>query len=95
MKAKKRKKRSKTQAERLASLEWNIKDAKEALKNAVDMGDWTGVRKYTGQIEKLELQRVRSSMRGSKRGYRDSLLMRHGSSEAAYLARQRGKSGAP
>lgn len=35
----KRRKRSKTQAERLASLEWNIKDAKEALKNAMDMGD--------------------------------------------------------
>ena len=91
----KRRKRSKTQAERLASLDWNIKDAKEALKNAVDMGDWRGVHKYTAQLEKLELQRVRSSMRGPKRGYRDTLLMRHGNSEAGHLARQRGKRGAP
>jgi hypothetical protein len=92
----KRRKRSKTQAERLASLDWNIKDAKEALKNAVDMGDWTGVRKYTAQIEKLELQRLRSSIHGRKRNRRDSvLLMRHRISDAGCLARERGKRGAP
>lgn len=35
----------------IARLEWNIRDAKEALVNAVGMNDWAGVRKYTAQIE--------------------------------------------
>ena len=48
-----RRRPSKTREQWLASLRWNIKDAAEALKNAVEMGDMAGVRKYAGQIERL------------------------------------------
>lgn len=38
----------------MRSLEWHINDAKEALTNAVAMGDWTGVIKYALQLKSLE-----------------------------------------
>jgi len=91
----KRRKRSKTQAERLASLDWNINDAREALKNAVDMGDWNGVKKYTNQLEKLELKKLRATQLGWRRSNRQTMLYRHRTSEAGHLARERGKRGAP
>ena len=50
-----------TKADNLARLEWNIRDAKEALKNAVDLGNWEAVRKYTAQIEALEKLHFKAS----------------------------------
>ena len=46
--------RTRTRTEYESSLRWNIKDAKEALHNAVDMSDWRGVEKYVGQPKALE-----------------------------------------
>lgn len=39
---------------RLASLRWNLRDAGEALNNAVAMQNWASARKYITQIEKLQ-----------------------------------------
>ena len=95
-------KRSRTQAERLASLRWNIADAKEALINAVAMGDWRGVKKYTAQLEKLEVQLTKSSGKGQRRLTRENpilYLMSRKDALAQYEAndrqRQRGRRGIP
>lgn len=44
-------------SDELKSLDWNIQDAKDALKNASAMGDWDGVIKYANQLKKLDYQR--------------------------------------
>jgi hypothetical protein len=46
--------RAETHQEKIARLEWNIKDAKEALTCAMDMHDWDGVIKYAYQLNGLE-----------------------------------------
>lgn len=58
-----------SQKEYLAHLDWNIKDAKEALANAVGMGDWKGTKKYTAQLEALEAKRWKHSTKRTTRGY--------------------------
>lgn len=50
----KRRKPSRTRAQYEASLRYNIKDAKEALTNAVGMSNWGAVEKYTKQIKAYE-----------------------------------------
>ena len=35
-------------------LEFAMKDAKEALLNAVEMRDWKGVKKYADQLAKMD-----------------------------------------
>ena len=68
--------RSKTREEWIASLRWNIKDAKEALKNAVDMGDWNAVEKYTRQIKTMEprLYRTEGGQLGVRRAGRARMV---------------------
>ena len=68
--------RSRTREEWIASLRWNIKDAKEALKNAVDMGDWNAVEKYTRQIKTMEprLYRAESGQLGVRRAGRTRMI---------------------
>lgn len=68
--------RSRTREEYVASLRWNIQDAKEALKNAVDMGDWNGVEKYTRQIKAMEprLYRAESGQLGLRRSGRARMI---------------------
>jgi hypothetical protein len=50
-----------TQREYLAVLEWNMRDAEQALSCAVSMRDWTGVTKYAGQIRKLQERHFRAN----------------------------------
>jgi len=58
---------SRTQEQYLAQLRWNIKDAKEALHNAVGMSDWAGVKKYAAQIQRLEDKLWRAQRHGPRR----------------------------
>lgn len=48
--------RNLTRDQWIASLQWNMNDAMQALQNAVQMGAWANARKYIGQLEKLERQ---------------------------------------
>jgi hypothetical protein len=68
-----------TQADWIASLRWNIADAKAALRNAVDMSDWRGVEKYVRQIRTLEGKLARAETHGPRRlarAYREREEMR-------------------
>ncbi len=49
-----RPRRTRTREEYLGSLAWNIKDATEALHNAIAMRRWATARKYIGQLERLD-----------------------------------------
>lgn len=82
-----RRRHSKTREEYLASLRWNIKDAKEALHNAVDMSDWRGVEKYTKQLHVLE----RKLFDAETDGARTKRLRRHETwaEQSGRLERQR------
>jgi hypothetical protein len=68
--------RSRTREEWIASLRWNINDAKEALRNAVDLGDWNAVEKYTRQIKTMEprLFRAESGQLGIRRAGRQRMI---------------------
>lgn len=83
--------RTRTRAEYVASLEWNIKDAREALRNAVEMSEWAGVRKYTAQIESMQpkLSRAESGVLGPRRSARARLVREeeHRRSSARYEER--------
>lgn len=46
--------RSLTREQWVASLRWNIKDAKEALEAALSMHRWDGVIRYARQLQTLE-----------------------------------------
>lgn len=61
---------STAQEQRLATLEWRRRDINEALKNAVDMGDIRGVKKYAAQLEKTMQEISISSRLGTKRSRR-------------------------
>lgn len=49
--------RTVTRAQAIESLDWNIKDAKEALVNMASMGAYDNVDKYCNQLKALEAQR--------------------------------------
>lgn len=68
--------RSKTREEYVASLRWNIQDATEALKNAVQMQDWTNVVRYARQLQSLtpKLARAESGTLGPRRTVREILM---------------------
>lgn len=89
--------RSRTQAEWLASLRWNINDAKEALQNAVAMGRWDTVIKYAEQLKKLELRLSRAGIRGPRRLERERRTRYLSATEweQQEAARRRGRSGPP
>ena len=94
--------RSRTQAEWLAALRWNIKDATEALTNAVGMKDWEGVVKYARQIQALERKETSAQQTGTYRRYDPRRArwenvrgMTGAQYEAAYQAQRRGRSGLP
>ena len=63
-----------TRDENIARIEWNIRDATEALHNAVSMRNWAGVRKYTAQIEKYERLLNKATSVGGKRHRRTWML---------------------
>lgn len=95
-----RRRKSQTQAERLASLRWNINDAKEALQNAVAMERWDTVIKYAKQIQALESKVLSSSQLGARRKYdpRRPFWMNRMTTEQhekAEQARRRGRRGVP
>jgi hypothetical protein len=43
-----------TMSQEIMSLNWNIKDATEALTCAVSLQDWNGCIKYANQLKVLE-----------------------------------------
>lgn len=92
-----RTRRSVSQADRLAGLQWNVRDAKEALHNAVAMGDWLGVIKYASQLQKLERDLVTSSSPGLRRAWREKRQrsLTAGEMDALEAQRRRGRSGVP
>jgi hypothetical protein len=87
--------RSRTREEYIASLRWNIKDATEALRHAVDMRRWSNVIRYARQLESLEeklvlaetsrrrIERVQETMG------RERLRRTHPTTEAEERARLR------
>lgn len=68
-----------TQAEYIADIDWNIRDATEALNNAVGLKDWRGVKKYADQITALEHKRWRADALGEKRRGRETGSLLRGS----------------
>lgn len=91
--------RSRTQAEYLASLRWNIRDAEEALINAVRMRSWENVIRYTRQIQVLERREYDTQQLGARRRFDPrrpgGTRMTTREYEASERARQRGRSGPP
>jgi hypothetical protein len=61
--------RTRTLEEYVASLRYNVRDALEALQNAVAMHDWRGVAKYARQLEALgpKLSRAEAGTLGPRR----------------------------
>ena len=59
--------RSRSQADYIASLEWNIRDAKEALRLALEMGNYANVKKYASQLEDLTHRLDRARRHGPRR----------------------------
>ena len=90
-----RDRRSQTQAERLASLNYNIRDAREALQNAAAMGRWADVVKYANQLLKLERDRFTSSTRSRRRSEREERNLTGAEWDALNQQRRRGRTGVP
>lgn len=99
-----RRRRSRTQSEYFASLDWNIKDAKEALRAALSMENWNGVIKYAKQLQVLEEKRYRATRVGPYRRYDprhsrwtkySGLGMTRAQMEASEEAARRGRTGPP
>jgi hypothetical protein len=70
--------RSRTRTEYVASLGWNIRDAEEALHNAITMRDWRGVEKYVAQIRKLEAEKFRAEAHSPRELERSFIGRYHG-----------------
>ncbi len=66
-----KRRRSKSLDEYVRGLDWNLKDAKEALHNAVEMGSFANARKYMTQIEKLQSKLFYAGSKGEKRTRRE------------------------
>lgn len=61
--------KTRSRADYVAALHWNIQDASEALHHAVGLENWAAVRKYTAQLETLQrkLFLAEAGPRSSKR----------------------------
>lgn len=91
-----RRRRSTTQEERLAGIRFRIKDATEALQNAVGMQNWENVIKYAKQLQTFTKQQYASEGFGPTRRKR-SYAYKGGTTFMPYLteAQQRGRKGIP
>jgi hypothetical protein len=60
--------RTRSRADYIASLQWNIRDAKEALHHAIDMSSWANAEKYITQLKALE-RKLYDAEATSQHGY--------------------------
>lgn len=66
--------RRRTHAERVRQCKWNVADAKQALQNAIDMGDMRGAAKYLLQLKEWQKRLDYAEMkRGSTRSWKKSV----------------------